>query len=134
MAIGQWETSCTVIKDSRGPGGNRVARCTLRRRGWKSGRDVVRYVSAKRLGAQESRLVAAIAIRRTEGVVVVHMAGGAGRRRRRHVRSSQRKPGSAVVEICRRPTHCCMTYRTVGRCKLRARRGVHRIVRLLPGR
>ena len=134
MAIGQRETGRIVIKDSRGPGGNRVACCTLRRACWKSSRDVVRYTPTKRLGALEIRLVATIAVRRTECVVVVHMAGGTGRRRRRHMRSGQSEPGSAVVKSCRCPTHRRMAHRTIRCRKLRARRGVHRIVRLLPGR
>jgi len=74
VGIGQRETGCTVIEDSRSPGRNRVARCTLRRRDWKSCRNVVRYVSTKRRGALESRLVTAVTVRRGEGVVVVHMA------------------------------------------------------------
>jgi hypothetical protein len=79
MAIGQRETRCTVIKDSCSPSGDRVAGCTLRRAGWKSSGDVIRYASAQCLGALESRLVAPVTVRRTEGVVVVHMAGDAGR-------------------------------------------------------
>ena len=82
VGIGQREASCSMIENSRGPGSNRVARGTLSRRDWKSGRNVVRYVPAKRRGALESCLVASITIRRTEGVVVAHMAGNARRRRR----------------------------------------------------
>jgi hypothetical protein len=134
MAIGQRETGCTVIEDSRSPGGNRMARGTLRRRGWKSGRDVIRYRPAQRRRAQESRLVASITVRRTEGVVVIHMAGGAGRWRRGHVRSGQGKPGGAVIETRRCPTYRCMAYGAVRCRKLRTRRGVHRIICLLPGR
>ena len=78
--------------------------------------------------------MAAKTIRRTEGVVVVHVAGGAGRRRWRHVRSLQSKAGLAVVEYRRRPTYCVMAYRTVRCRKLSTRRRVHRIIRLLPGR
>jgi len=113
MAIGQRETGCTVIEDSRSPSRNRMARCTLRRPSRESCRDVVRYVSAKRLSSLEVRLVAAITVRRTERVVVVHMAGNAGRRRRRHVRSDQGKSSRAVIKGGRRPTYCCMAYRTV---------------------
>jgi hypothetical protein len=44
------------------------------------------------------------------------------------------KPCCAVVECCGRPTHRRMTYRTVPYRKLRTRRGMHRIICLLPGR
>jgi len=59
---------------------------------------VVRHRAANRCGAQEDRLVAAVAIRRIECVVVVDMAGSAGRWRRRHVRPRQGKAGHAVIE------------------------------------
>jgi hypothetical protein len=113
MGIGQRKTGCTVIEDSRSPGRNRMARCTLRRPNGESRRDVVRYVSAKRLSSLEVRLVAAITVCRTEGVIVVHMAGNAGRRRRRHVRADQSKSGRVVIKTGGRPTYCCMAYRTV---------------------
>jgi hypothetical protein len=48
MAIGQRETGCTVIEDSRGPSGDRVARSTLRRCNWKPGRNVIWYHPAGR--------------------------------------------------------------------------------------
>jgi hypothetical protein len=111
-----------------------VARCARRSRSREPRRDVIRYVPANRRRALESCLVASIAIRRAEGVVVVDVTGGAGRRGWGHVRSGQGKPGRAVVKSCRRPTNCCMADRTVRWRKLRTRRGVHRIVRLLPGR
>jgi len=44
------------------------------------------------------------------------------------------KPCCAVVERRRRPIHCRMAYGTVPYRKLRTRRGMHRIIRLLPGR
>jgi len=47
VGIGQRETGCAVIEDSRSPSRNRVARRTLRRRDWESCRNVVRYVSAE---------------------------------------------------------------------------------------
>jgi len=47
VGIGQRETSCAVIEDSRSPSRNRVTRGTLRRRDWESCRDVVRYVSTE---------------------------------------------------------------------------------------
>jgi len=127
----QRETGCIMIKGSRRPGCDRMARCTLRRRNWKSGRDVVRHVPANRCGALVSRLVAPITIRRSKGEVVVYMASGAGRRR---VRSDQGKPRGAVVKTCRRPTYRRMATRAVRCRKLRTRRGMYRVGRLLPGR
>jgi hypothetical protein len=134
VGIGQRETGCAVVENSRSPGRNRVARCTLRGCNWKSGRNVVRHVPAERRGALESCLVAAVAVRRAQCVVVVHMARGASGRRRGHVRSGQGKPRLAVIETCRRPAYCRMAYRTVPYRKLRTRCRVHRIIRLLPSR
>jgi len=64
-------------------------------------------------------------------VVVIGVARSAG-----HVGMpiGEWKARRAVVKTCRRPTHSCMAYRTVRCCKLRTRRGVYRIIRLLPGR
>jgi hypothetical protein len=62
--------------------------------------------------------------------VVVDVTGSAG-----HVGMAigEREPCCAVVKCRRRPTYRRMTYRTVPYRKLRARRRVHRIIRLLPG-
>ena len=134
MAIGKRETGRAVIEDARSPSGNGMAGCTLRRGGGKSSRDMVGYVPTHRRGPLEIRLVAAIAIRGFEKVVVVQMAAGAGRRCRRHMRSGQSKARRVVIETCRRPTYCVMAHRTIRRGKLRTRRRVHRIIRLLPSR
>ena len=98
MAIGQWESSRAVIENSRGPGGDRMAGGAGCGGRGEPGRYVIGYISADRCGALKSRLMAAIAILRTEGVIVVHMAGRAGGRRRRNVRSRQYKSRSAVIE------------------------------------
>jgi hypothetical protein len=134
MAIGKLESGRAVIEDARSPSGNGMAGCTLRRGGRKSSRDMVGYVPTHRRGPLEIRLVAAIAIRGFEKVVVAHMAGGAGRRCRRHMRSGQSKPSLAVIETYGCPTHCIVAHRTVRCRKLRTRRRVHRIIRLVPGR
>ena len=78
--------------------------------------------------------MATITICRAEGVVVVDMAGSAGRRGRRHMRSRQGKPRGAVIERCRRPTYRRMACCAVGGRKSWPGRGVHRIIRLLPSR
>ena len=97
MAIRQRKACRVVIENSCSPGGNRVARRAGRTGSREPRRDVIRYRPANCRGADESCLVAPIAVRRIERVVVAHMAGGAGRWRWRHVRSGQRKPGNAVV-------------------------------------
>ena len=65
-------------------------------------REVCRYVighaAAKGLRAIPGRLVAAHTIGRVQRVIVVYMAGSAGRGVRRHVRARKRKAGDAVVE------------------------------------
>ena len=75
--------------------------------------------------------MAAITIRRTECVVVVHMTRGAGRRIRGHVRSDQGKPRRAVIER-RGPARRCMAIGTVHQRESGAGSGVHRRIRLLP--
>jgi len=75
-----------VIENARSPSGNRVAGRTLRRRDWKSSRHVIRNVTAHRDGALEGGLVAAVAIRGFDGVVVGEVAGGAGSGRWGHMR------------------------------------------------
>jgi hypothetical protein len=105
VPVGQREAGRAVVKNSRSPGSNRVARRAGRSRDREPCRHVIWHVTAKRRGALECRLVAPVTIRRTEGVVVVHMARSAGRRCRRHVRSGQGKPGRIVIECCRRPIH-----------------------------
>ena len=58
---------------------------------------VIGHRAANCGSALESCLVATVTIRRIESVVVVYMAGCAGRRSRGHVCSRQGKPGRAVV-------------------------------------
>jgi len=63
MSIGQRKAGRTVVEDSRGPSCDRVARRTRRCRRRKSGRDVIRYRTSNRCGADKSRLMAAVTIR-----------------------------------------------------------------------
>ena len=90
-----------VVEFSRSPGGNGMARGTLRGRYWEARSDVIRYISADSSGALESGGVAAIAVRGIQRVVVIRMAGSA---RGRKVRAHQRKSGNAVIERGRIPT------------------------------
>ena len=95
---------------------------------------MVWYVSTNRLRGVPGRLVAAHAIGRGQRIVVADMAGGAGRRRRRHVSANQRKAGRAVIERRAIPAQGGMALRTVRRGEGCTRCRVHRIVGLLPGR
>ena len=82
VQIGEGEARRVVVKNSCRPGGDRVAGRASRGSRGEACRNVVRRGRGLEYG-----LVAAIAVRRTEGVVVVDMAGGAGRRRWRHMRT-----------------------------------------------
>jgi hypothetical protein len=123
-----------MIENTGSPGGNGMAECTLRSRGWKPSGDMVRYVPAHGGGALEGGLVAAITIRRIERVVVAFMAGGTGCRRRRHVRPSQSKRCDAMVERHSVPIHSRVASGTICRPERGPGRGVRRIICLLPGR
>jgi len=98
MTIGQWKSSRVVVENSGRPCRDRMARGAGRSCGWKPSRDVVRYGPANRRGTDKRCLVAAIAISRAQRVIVIDVAGGAGRRRRRHVRAGQRESSHAVIE------------------------------------
>jgi len=63
MSVGERKAGRAVVENSRGPGRNRMACCACRCSGRETGRDVVRYRSANRCGADKSRLVAAVTIR-----------------------------------------------------------------------
>jgi hypothetical protein len=99
----------------------------LRGGGRKSSRDVIRQ-----RGALEGGLVAAEAVRGFEKVVVVDVAGGTRRRRGRHVRSGQGKPGDAVIERGCIPTHCGMASGAAGCRECGSGGGVRRGVGVLP--
>ena len=78
--------------------------------------------------------MAAVTIRRIKSVVVVDVAGSAGRRGRGHMRSRQGKTRRAVVKPCRGPTYRRVARRTICGRKGRSRSRMHGIVRLLPSR
>ena len=98
---------------------------------------MVRYNAAERRGALPSRLVAAVAVRvrYREGIVVSHMAVGAGGRfacRGHLVRTRQGPARGAVIERRRGPHSRGMARRAVRRRKRRSGRRVRRVVRRLP--
>jgi len=97
------------------------------------GTHVIGDVAAEGLRALPGRQMAAHAIGGIQGVVIVDVAGSAGSRRWRHVRSGQSKARAAVVESRCRPADRGMAIRAIRRSIGRARSGVHRIVGLLPG-
>ena len=134
VAIRQRETGRAVIKNPSRPGCNRVARGAGGSRDRKARSHVIWNFPTYRRGALESRLVAAITVGRTERVIIVHVAGSAGRRRRRNMRSSQSKARRAVIERRSRPANRRVAGGAVRCGKCGARRGMNRIIRLLPCR
>ena len=133
VTVRQRESGRGMIENARSPRRDRVTR---RARG--CGRretcgDVIWHRAANRCGALKCRLVAAVTIRRAERVIVVHMAGRAGRRCGRRVRSGQRKSGNAVIECRRRPAGRRMAVGAIRRGKSAARGGGHGSRGLLPG-
>ena len=107
-------------------------------RGREARRDVIWYGAAQRLRAQPGRLVAAVAVRVRggEGVVVAHVAIGAGRDftgGRILVRTRQRPARGAVIEGGGGPGDGTVARRAVRRCEGCAGRRVRRIIGRLPG-
>lgn len=101
VRIRQRETSIRMIERRIRPR-NRVVTLRTERR-WETRGNVIRHVPAKRRRAVPRRLVAskAICVRRSEGVIVIDMAVGAGihlARRGQLVRTKQRPACRRVVE------------------------------------
>ena len=113
------------------PVGRGVTAGTLRCRKRRS--HMVRNAAAHRLGGVVLILVAAVAIRvrRSEVVIVIQMAGGAGRR---HMRARQRPTRYRVIERVIGPCDRVVASGAVRRRKRGSRRRVRRIVSLLPRR
>jgi len=82
-----------------------------------AGRDVIGHRAAKSRGALPRGQMAAVAGRRIQRVVVAHMAGRAGSRRRRNVHSCKRKSSCAVVKRCSGKSHCRVAIGAVGHGK-----------------
>ena len=92
------KTGGAVIELAVGPSSDGMAGGALRGSIRESGSDMVRNSSANCRGAVPGRLVATVAIRGIQCVVVADVAGRAGSRRGRHVRAYQGEAGDAVVE------------------------------------
>jgi len=131
MAVGQQKAGGAVVEFAVRPLGDGVAGGACRGAGRESRGHVVGNTTTESLRLVPIGCMAGQAIRGCEGVVVVHMALRAGRR---GVGADQRKAGRVVIERCGIPAQCCVAGGAISQSKRRARRGVHRIIRLLPGR
>jgi len=110
----QREGGCAVIERGSRPIRRRVAKGTIRR---ESGRDVIRNRAAQCRGALPRGQMAAIAGSRIQRVVVAHVTGRAGSRRRRNVHPGQSKSSGAVVELRSGKSHCGVAIGAVGHGK-----------------
>src|SRR3984893_13181920 len=130
----QRPTGTAVIELAVSPGSDGVATGTSGGGGREVRSDVIRNVAAERLRLVPIGCVAGEAVRGIQSVIIVDVAGSAGRRRGRHVRADKRKAGSAVIEACSIPSAVVVAGGTVGGGERRTRSGVLGIVGLLPGR
>jgi len=134
VPVRERETRRAVVERSRRPGRNWMARGALRRRRREACRNMVRNVAADARRAIKRRRVAPVTVRGIQGVVVVDVAGRAGRRRGRHVRAHQSEACDAVIERRGIPAFGRVAVRAVCRGERGTRGRVHGSVRLLPGR
>ncbi len=79
VAVRQQEARSAVIEFAVGPSGNGVAAGASRGCRREAGGDVIRDIAADGLGLVPIRCVARHAIGRIQSVIIVHVAGGAGR-------------------------------------------------------
>lgn len=120
-----------MVEHARGPRGDRMTGSALRRSRGETCRDVIRNIPANRGGAGVRGGVAAIAVCRTQRVIIV---GVALRARRREMRAHERKARGAVVKGRRGvPPRGGVAVGTIGCCESGAGRRVHRIISALPG-
>ena len=126
---GQRETRGAVVKGSRSPSGNGMARRALCGGSWEARSHVIRYISTNCGGALERRRVAAVAIRGIQRVIII---GVARRARGREVRPRQRKPRDAMVERCGVPASRGVAVGAIPHRERCAGSGMHRIVGSLP--
>jgi hypothetical protein len=117
VPICQRESGRIVVKDSRGPGGDRVASGAGGCRRRESSCHVVRNIAANRGGALKSSGMASVTICRTQRVVIADVARCACRGGRRCVRSGQSKAGRAVIECRRGPARRGVAGGAIHRCE-----------------
>ena len=132
VAVGEREPDGRMVELAIGPRSNGMASGASRGSGGETRGDVIGDASAKCLRFVPIGRMAGHALGRTQGVVVVDVAGGAGRRSGRHVRARQRKAGGAVIERGRGPSRSGVAIGTIGCRESRPGGRVNRIVRLLP--
>ena len=113
VAIRKWEAERSVIKRSRAPGSDGMALRTGRGGSRKAGLDVIGNVTAERRRAVPAAEVTSHAVRGVQRIIIVHMARGAWRWRRRHVRAGESKTGRAVIEGSRVPTRSSVAVRAI---------------------
>jgi len=134
MAVGESEAGGTVVEYAVCPSGDGVASGTSRSRGRESCRDVIGNVAAEGLCAVPGGQVATHAIGGTQGVIVVDVTGGAGRRRGGHVRAGEREARWGMVERGDiGPGNGVVAGRAIGSREGRAWGRVRRVIGLLPG-
>jgi len=98
MRVGEREAGGAVIEDAGSPSGDGMATGAGTGGGGEVCGHVVRHIAAHGLRAVPGGLVATHAIGRGETVIVVDVAGSAGRGIGRHVRAGEGKTCNAVVE------------------------------------
>lgn len=111
MRTGQSPTGGAVIKRTGIPRRGVVAGGTQRSREARG--NVIRHDAAESLGTEPGGLVTPIAIRIGAGqrVIIVHVAGDAGRV---DVRAGQREPRVTVIKIGGAPARRCMARGAIG--------------------
>ena len=134
MGAGQGETGRAVVKHTRRPGSNWVARSALRRGRREARRYMVWHGTAERRSGVPGGDVATVAIRRVQCVIVVDVARRARGRSRRHVRAHQRESRDAVIKRSRIPAGRGMAVGAIDYGERRTGGRVDRVVGLLPGR
>ena len=98
MRVRQWKAKCVVIKLAVGPFRDGMASRAGRGSRGKTSGDVIRDTSTEGRCSVPRIQMAAHAIRGLQRVVVVDVAGSAGRGRWRGMSSRQSEPRYAVVE------------------------------------
>lgn len=132
MSVGERKAGGTVVEFAISPSGDAVAGGTSGSGGGESCSDVVRHSAAQGCRLIPVAQVAGDAVGRTERIVIVHVAGSAGRGCGRLVRPDKREARDAVIEGCRVPSLRGMAIGAIGRGESRAGSGVNGSRGLLP--